>query len=91
MSTSSGPYYVCTLETCPISDAEVHYVPTLIGNALYIAIFALLLVLQIFQGIYYRTWSFTVAMIGGLLLEVIGYASRVQMHYNPFLFNPFLL
>jgi hypothetical protein len=91
MPNHSINYYQCTLNTCPISEAEVHYVPTLFGNAFYIAIFIILLGVHIFQGIYYRTWTFMSAMIGGLLLEIIGYASRVQMHYNPFLFNPFLM
>ncbi|CZR50251.1 related to RTA1 domain protein [Phialocephala subalpina] len=91
MSNSSVPYYQCTLSTCPISDAQVHYVPTLFGNAFYIAIFTLILGLQIFQGIRYRTWTLLFTMIGGLALEIIGYGSRIQMHYNPFLFNPFLI
>ncbi|ELR05505.1 hypothetical protein GMDG_07427 [Pseudogymnoascus destructans 20631-21] len=29
-------------------------------------------------------------MLGGLLLDIVGYVGRVQMHYNPFTFNPFL-
>lgn len=91
MSNTSVPFYQCTLSTCPISEAEVHYVPTLFGNGFYIAIFVLLLGVQVFQGIYFRTWTFMSAMIGGLVLEIIGYGSRIQMHYNPFLFNPFLM
>lgn len=30
-------------------------------------------------------------MLGGLLLEIVGYVGRVQMHFNPFLANPFLI
>ncbi|KAI4099249.1 MAG: hypothetical protein L6R37_006051 [Teloschistes peruensis] len=82
---------LCTLETCPLSLANVDYVPNLGGNAFYLAIFSLLLILQLGFGFYWRTWSYTAAMFGGLVLEIIGYVSRVQMHYNPFKSNPFLM
>jgi hypothetical protein len=29
-------------------------------------------------------------MVGGLALEIIGYAGRIQLHFNPFPFDPFL-
>ncbi|KAL8659393.1 MAG: hypothetical protein Q9202_007142 [Teloschistes flavicans] len=82
---------LCTLQTCPLSIAQVHYVPNLGGNAFYLAIFSLLLVLQLIFGFYWRTWSYTGAVFGGLVLEILGYVSRVQMHYNPFKSNPFLM
>lgn len=82
---------LCTLQTCPLDWASVHYVPTLAGNALYLAILSLVLVVQIFFGIRFRTWSFLGAVFGGEVLEIIGYAARIQMHYNPFLSNPFLM
>jgi hypothetical protein len=81
----------CTLETCPLSYATVHYDPTLIGNALFLAIFGLLLFVQALQLHRYRTWSFSCAMMSGLVLEIVGYLGRVQMHFNPFDPNPFLM
>ncbi|MCJ1389688.1 hypothetical protein MMC18_002545 [Xylographa bjoerkii] len=81
----------CTLSICPIAYAQVHYDPSLAGNALYLAIFVVLLMIHIFFGIRYRTWGFFGSLFGGLLLEIIGYVARVQMHFNPFLSNPFLI
>ncbi|MCJ1403836.1 hypothetical protein MMC11_007059 [Xylographa trunciseda] len=81
----------CTLSTCPIEYAQIQYDPSLGGNALYLAIFAIILFLHIFLGIRYRAWGFFGSLFGGLLLEIIGYAARVQMHFNPFLSNPFLI
>ena len=81
----------CTLSLCPIIYAQVHYDPSLAGNALYLAIFGLLLIVHLFFGIRYRTWAFFGSLVGGLLLEIIGYAARVAMHFNPFLSNPFLM
>ncbi len=70
--------------------ATVTYVPTLPGNALYLAIFVVILVVQITQGIVYRTWNYMICMIFGLALEAIGYGSRIGMHLNPWASNPFL-
>ncbi|KAF9641294.1 hypothetical protein BFW01_g654 [Lasiodiplodia theobromae] len=80
----------CTLDLCPIELANFTYVPTLAGNATYLAIFAALLPFQLFFGIRYRTWGFLIGMFGGLVLEIIGYVGRVQLHFNPFPFDPFL-
>ena len=82
---------LCTLQTCPLEIASVTYDPSLGGNAFYLALFALILIIQIGFGFKWRTWAFTGPMFGGLVLEVIGYAARVQMHYNPFKSNPFLM
>lgn len=38
-----------------------------------------------------RTWGFLGGMFGGLVLEIIGYVGRIQMHSNPFTDSPFLM
>jgi hypothetical protein len=81
----------CTVETCPLSCAQIDYVPVLAGNAVYAAAFGLLLVAQLWLGIRYKTWGFTVGMVAGLLIEVIGYAGRIMLHDNPFDFNNFIM
>jgi hypothetical protein len=48
MSKSSVPYEPCTSDTCPISQAQVQYDPTLFGNAFNLSIFVVLPVAQIF-------------------------------------------
>lgn len=89
-STSLDPSDYCTLSICPLSDAYVNYVPSLPGNIFYLAVFSALLIAQLILGIRYRTWGYLTGLFGGLLLEIIGYAGRIQMHYNPFKFNPYL-
>jgi hypothetical protein len=61
-----------------------------VGNALYLAIFVAILAVQIAQGIIYRTWSYMICMIFGVVLESIGYGTRIAMHLNPWDSNPFL-
>lgn len=81
----------CTVGTCPLNCAEVEYLPTFAGNAVYDAAFGLLLIVQLWLGIKYKTWGFTVAMICGLLIEVVGYAGRIMLHDNPFDLNSFIM
>jgi hypothetical protein len=30
-------------------------------------------------------------MVGGIMLEIVGYLARTQMYYNPFVKGPFLM
>lgn len=81
----------CTLQTCPLSAAYIEYLPNLAGNIFFVALFAILLVGQLGAGILFRTWTFMVPMVAGLILEIIGYLGRVLLHNNPFDFNSFLM
>ncbi|KUJ09395.1 RTA1-domain-containing protein [Mollisia scopiformis] len=81
----------CTIDTCPLSMATVHYDPSLVGNTFYLTLFAGTFVVQAVQTWKYKTWSYSFSVMSGLVLEVVGYLGRVQMHYNPFDANPFLI
>lgn len=81
----------CTLDTCPLSMAAVHYDPSLFGNTFYLTIFGAILVIQAIQAYKYKTWSYSFSIMSGLVLEVVGYVGRIQMHFNPFDANPFLM
>jgi hypothetical protein len=82
---------LCNPSICDLSLAQVEYIPSIGGNALYIAIFAICLALQIYFGIRYKTWGYMVATISGFALEIIGYAGRVMLWQNPFDNNSFLI
>ncbi|KAG8418625.1 phospholipid-translocating ATPase rsb1 [Metarhizium acridum] len=85
------PYSQCRIDTCSLSYAQVQYQPTENGNLAYLIIFAAVLFAQSVLGIIYRTWGFSISMALGLVLEVIGYVGRVQMHNDPFKMDPFLI
>ncbi|EFY94485.2 RTA-like protein [Metarhizium robertsii ARSEF 23] len=85
------PYFRCNVDTCSLSYAQVQYQPSESGNLTYLIIFAVLLLAQSVLGIIYRTWGFSIAMVLGLVLEVIGYVGRLQMHNDPFKMDPFLI
>lgn len=79
MSTSN-----CTQVSalCPVEATIYGYVPNLAANVTLLTFYALCALLQIGLGIYYRTWSFLVAIACGSIVETIGYAGRLQMHDN---------
>lgn len=52
------------------------------ANAFYLACHAALLLSQVFLGIKYKTWGFLFAAFCGHVLEIVGYAGRVQMSKN---------
>ena len=81
----------CTLETCCLAQSNFLYIPSYGGNMFFAVIFGVLILPQLFLGIRYKTWGFMVGMCIGLALEVIGYASRILIHDNPFDGNAFLM
>ncbi len=86
-----GPDANCTLETCPLESSVLQYRPSLGASGAFIGIFAVSMLLHAFQGIRTRTWGFTLSIVAGCILEIIGYAGRVIIYYNPFDFNGFLI
>jgi len=82
----------CTLDTCPLDLSYWDYRPSLAANSLFLAIFGLSLLLFIIQGAWSRKFlGFTIAMVSGCILEVLGYAGRIWSYYDPFEENGFLI
>ncbi|KAF2104502.1 parasitic phase-specific protein PSP-1 [Rhizodiscina lignyota] len=82
----------CTLDTCPLSLSYWAYRPSLGANSAFLAIFGLSLGVFFCQGILSKRFlGFTIAMVSGCILEVIGYVGRIMSYFNPFLENGFLM
>ncbi|MCJ1307990.1 hypothetical protein MMC25_001640 [Agyrium rufum] len=82
----------CTLDTCPLDQSYYYYRPSLAANAIFAALFGLALISFLLQVTLSRRFiGFTVAMVSGCILEVIGYAGRLQGWQNPFNQNSFLI
>ncbi len=86
----SIPQSDCILDTCCLEQATVDYVVNIAGNAVYLAIFSLLLLIQLGLGIPYHTWGFLIGRSCGTILEILGYDDRLNMRNNPFDFHSFL-
>ncbi|KAL4880672.1 parasitic phase-specific protein PSP-1 [Aspergillus karnatakaensis] len=88
---SFGPDANCTLDLCPLESSILQYQPSIPANSLFVAIFGLPLVVNLVQGIYYRTWGYMASLLAGCILEIAGYVCRLILHDNPFDFIGFLL
>ncbi|KAJ5884668.1 hypothetical protein N7495_009178 [Penicillium taxi] len=76
---------------CPVSATTNGYTPNLGGNIFFVIFFGILGVAQVGLGVYYRTWTFMIALGVGALMEMAGYIGRVLMHYNPWNVSAFKL
>ncbi|KAK5027392.1 RTA1 like protein [Exophiala sideris] len=82
----------CTYATCSVQEwGQLAYIPSLAGNALYLAIFSLTLIAQLILGVYHGTWGFMVGVVAGNALEILGYAYRIELHYDDFNNNSFII
>ncbi|CAK7266886.1 hypothetical protein SEPCBS57363_002318 [Sporothrix epigloea] len=88
-----GPDANCTLAICPVEWSILNYQPSIAASAVFIALFAIAIVVHAYEGFRWRQTlgSFAVPMILGLIDEIIGYIGRIIMHGNPFSFNGFLI
>lgn len=82
----------CTLETCCLAQgAAFNYIPSLGGNIFFAVFFGVFIIPNVWLGIKYKTWGYMAGMTIGLILEILGYASRVMLHDDPWSENGFLL
>lgn len=86
-----GPDANCTLELCPIEWSVYQYRPSLAANIIFMILYALAMAVHIYLGIRWRQKFFMIFMIFGCLFEIIGYAGRIILYNNPFLFAGFML
>ncbi|KAF7895606.1 uncharacterized protein EAF01_009568 [Botrytis porri] len=82
---------LCTLTTCDLSLSSFEYRPTVVGNALFAGLFGVFCIAQVALGIKYKTWGYTLGIILGLLLEIMGYIARVLINIYPFNNDYFLM
>lgn len=69
-------------ELCPVSATLYGYQPNLGGNVFLAVMHGLMLIIQTCYAIYFRTWTFYIAMLGSTALELVGYIGRILMHFN---------
>jgi hypothetical protein len=71
-----------TWEICGLSSAYFEYRPNRAANLVFAVLFGLAALTFLVQGFRSKRWlGFTIAMVGGCVLEVIGYAGRA-VAYN---------
>ncbi|KAI0199583.1 parasitic phase-specific protein PSP-1 [Astrocystis sublimbata] len=86
-----GPHATCTLEICPIEYSIFQYRPSLAANATFGVLHFILMFAHLGLGLRLGNWWYSGCMIAGCASNVIGYAARASLWFNPFSFNGFLL
>ncbi|KAI9828621.1 MAG: hypothetical protein M1832_001724 [Thelocarpon impressellum] len=84
MSDSQGNPVECTKETCDLKESIYGYYPNLGANVFFLVCFAILAIVQLAQGLRWKTWSYTVAMFFGAAGCAIGYGGRVMLNKDAF-------
>ena len=70
------------LSTCYNGRAGLHYQPSGIGNAIFLVVFMLCLLGQIYILIFKRLWGYTVFLGTAFFLEILGYVAKIQLRSN---------
>lgn len=81
----------CTVETCCLAQSYFLYRPDYSGNLFFVIFFLVCIFPQVALGIRFKTWGYMVGMFLGLVLEAIGYCSRIGLHQDPFSQGSFML
>lgn len=57
---------------CPVEGSIYGYYPSYAGNIFFVAIFGVCMIVQLFQGLKWRTYTFAIALVFGCMGEAIG-------------------
>ncbi|KAI1276860.1 RTA1-domain-containing protein [Xylaria sp. FL0933] len=75
----------CTLGTCPLSDSFYGYRPNLGIDIFFSIVYFAIISHCLYVAIFKRKWlSYTISVLLGALLELIGFASRIYGYVHPF-------
>ncbi|OAA34846.1 RTA-like protein [Metarhizium rileyi] len=69
--------------SCPVPGGFYSYRPNVGGNAVLLAVYALLLPAVLYLGIRLRTLPFSLILASGHLVALIGYVGRILLHRSP--------
>ncbi|KAJ3497839.1 hypothetical protein NLG97_g1594 [Lecanicillium saksenae] len=86
-----GPSANCTFELCTIDQSVYGYRPSLPANAIFAAIFSLIMAAHTFLGLRWKTPGYMWCMILGCIHEITGYVGRIIMWNNPWSFTGFII
>lgn len=86
-----GPKADCTLDVCCPEYSVYAYIPSLAGNATFLATFAVAMLVHVLIGLVWNQWWFMCCMVAGCLDEVLGYAGRLWMNQDLWNYNAFMI
>jgi len=77
------------LPDCPVEYTIYGYYPSFPANTFLAVWFGVFFFPNVVFGIYYKAWTYMIALAVGCAIEAIGYAGRLLLHDNPFSWKGF--
>lgn len=77
MASSSAGH--CTPGTCPVEKGFLSEPPSLVGAAVILVAFAILVPINLWMGARSKTTAYTLTLVAGLLAEVMGYVGQLLL------------
>lgn len=74
--------YDCDINSCPVPSGFVTTTPHLPGNAVLLASFAIAIPINVYFGVRYGTSLYTLLLVAGILLEIIGHIGNILLRDN---------
>lgn len=69
----------CTATTCPVENGFLSELPSLVGTVIILALFLGLALTNLWIGARYRTTTYSVTLVLGLVVEVMGQIGRLML------------
>ncbi|UKZ80774.1 hypothetical protein TrVFT333_008539 [Trichoderma virens FT-333] len=77
-STTNGTSHIP-----PNGIGALSFTPMLAPNAIFVTVFTILLIIQLVLTVrFWRYYGYAIGMLGGLLLELLGYVAKVQLSHS---------
>ena len=64
---------------CTVEGTLYGYYPSIGANGFFAAFFALCFIVQVIQGVRYKTWTYMTALSLGCAGEAVGYGGRIML------------
>ncbi|KAL7956190.1 RTA1 like domain-containing protein [Trichoderma compactum] len=68
---------------CPVEATVLGYYPNLGSGIFFAIVFGTLTVASLGLGIWKKTYTYAIGLSIGLVMEMLGYIGRIQLHSNP--------
>lgn len=95
---TNSSLYPPTYDNCDDLSDRCNVEFTVLGSPIsmaltivFAALFILLLLIQFWQGIRGKVWSYTIWLSLGTILEIIGYGGRAILSKNPWILNAYII
>ena len=68
----------------PNGIGALPFTPMYQPNAVFLSFFVIIFVVQcVYTALFWKYYGYSIGMLGGVLLELLGYAAKLMLSHNP--------